>query len=95
MTHKFSILGLVLLGCLLTVSLILLPGSAQARNIKVGVIDCYSGPAAVYGIDALNGFKLALSEINKKGVLGKKSNGPNGIPNSRWILPLAWPKSWL
>ena len=72
MTHKFSILGLALLGCLLTVSLILLPGSAQARNIKVGVIDCYSGPAAVYGIDALNGFKLALSEINKKGVLGKK-----------------------
>ena len=72
MKHKFAILGLALLGCLLTVSLIMLPGHAEARNIKVGIIDCYSGPAAVYGIDALNGFKLALSEINKKGVLGKK-----------------------
>lgn len=72
MKHKLSILGLALLGCLLTVSLIMLPGSAEARNIKVGIIDCYSGPAAVYGIDALNGFKLALSEINEKGVLGKK-----------------------
>ncbi len=72
MKHKLSILGFALLGCLLTVSLIMLPGSAEARNIKVGIIDCYSGPAAVYGIDALNGFKLALSEINKKGVLGKK-----------------------
>ena len=38
---------------------------AEARNIKVGIIDCYSGPAAVYGEDALNGFKLALQEISK------------------------------
>jgi len=40
--------------------------------IKVGIIDCYSGPPAVYGKDALNGFKLALNEINKEGVLGTK-----------------------
>ncbi len=72
MKQNCSILGLALFGCLLTVSLIMLPGSAEARNIKVGIIDCYSGPAAVYGIDALNGFKLAVGEINKKGVLGKK-----------------------
>lgn len=44
----------------------------EARNIKVGIVDTYSGPAAAYGIDALNGFKLALEEINKKGVLGGK-----------------------
>jgi branched-chain amino acid transport system substrate-binding protein len=46
--------------------------SADAKNIKVGIIDCYSGPAAVFGNDALNGFKLALEEINKVGVLGGK-----------------------
>jgi branched-chain amino acid transport system substrate-binding protein len=47
--------------------------SAEAqRTIKVGILDTYSGPPAVYGNDALNGFKLALNEINKKGVLGKK-----------------------
>jgi branched-chain amino acid transport system substrate-binding protein len=46
--------------------------TTYARNIKVGIIDCYSGPPAVYGKDALNGFKLALEDINKKGVLGKK-----------------------
>nr|HID12442.1 amino acid ABC transporter substrate-binding protein [Anaerolineae bacterium] len=40
------------------------------RPIKVGIIDCYSGPPAVYAEDALNGFKLALEEINKEGVLG-------------------------
>ncbi len=42
------------------------------RPIKVGIIDCYSGPPAVYANDALNGFKLALNEINKEGVLGTK-----------------------
>ena len=56
----------------MAISFILFPVHSEARNIKVGIIDCYSGPAAVYGNDALNGFKLALSEINKKGVLGKK-----------------------
>jgi branched-chain amino acid transport system substrate-binding protein len=54
------------------ISLILIPAHAQAKNIKVGVIDCYSGPAAFFGKDALNGFKLALKEINAKGVLGSK-----------------------
>ena len=64
--------GLALLVGFFAFSIILMPVQAEARNIKVGVIDCYSGPAAVYGEDALNGFKLALQEINKKGVLGKK-----------------------
>jgi branched-chain amino acid transport system substrate-binding protein len=40
------------------------------RPIKIGIVDTYSGPPAVYGNDALNGFKLALEEINKDGVLG-------------------------
>ncbi|NWF53799.1 MAG: ABC transporter substrate-binding protein [Syntrophaceae bacterium] len=54
-------------------ALILPPSGAEAqRPIKVGIIDTYTGPPAVYGNDALNGFKLALGEINKKGVLGSK-----------------------
>ena len=64
--------GIVLLVGVFAIFVVLMPVHAQARNIMVGVIDCYSGPAAVYGKDALNGFKLALQEINKKGVLGKK-----------------------
>lgn len=42
------------------------------RNIKVGVVDTYSGPPAVFGNDALNGWKLALAEINREGVLGAR-----------------------
>ncbi|MDR7419699.1 MAG: ABC transporter substrate-binding protein [Armatimonadota bacterium] len=45
------------------------PGRLE-RNIKVGIVDTYSGPPAVFGNDALNGFKLALTEINREGVLG-------------------------
>ena len=45
---------------------------ADAKDIKIGVIDCYSGPSADYAKEALNGFKLAVSEINSQKVLGRK-----------------------
>jgi branched-chain amino acid transport system substrate-binding protein len=72
MKKNMFIVSLTLLAGLFTISLMLAPIQAQARNIKVGIIDCYSGPAALFGNDALNGFKLALKEINQEGVLGKK-----------------------
>jgi branched-chain amino acid transport system substrate-binding protein len=65
-------MAFAVLAGLCMVSILFLPSYAQAKNIKVGIIDCYSGPPAVYGKDALNGFKLALEDINKKGVLGGK-----------------------
>jgi len=72
MKGRFFLKSFALLGSLLALSCMLLAVHAEARNIKVGIIDCYSGPPAVYGEDALNGFKLALEEINKEGVLGGK-----------------------
>lgn len=48
------------------------PGVRFDRNIKVGVVDTYSGPPAVFGNDALNGFRLALQEINREGVHGTR-----------------------
>ena len=64
---------LTLITAFLATLFILLPFEASAQKpIKVGVIDTYTGPAAVFANDALNGFKLALDEINKKGVLGSK-----------------------
>jgi branched-chain amino acid transport system substrate-binding protein len=72
MERRFLKTSFVILGAILAISFVLLPVHSEARNIKVGVIDCYSGPPAVYGKDALNGFKLALEDINKEGVLGNK-----------------------
>ncbi len=73
MKRRVMMRGFGLVTILVTILLILFPGGANAqRTIKVGILDTYSGPPAVYGNDALNGFKLALNEINKKGVLGTK-----------------------
>jgi len=70
---KYSFLfGSAFLAGFFAILFVFVPVSVQAKNIKVGIIDCYTGPAAVYGKDALNGFKLAVEEINKTGVLGKK-----------------------
>ena len=70
--NRYFSMAFALITSLCLVVTLLLPAAAQARNIKVGVIDCYSGPAAVFGKDALNGFQLALEEINARGVLGGK-----------------------
>ena len=67
MRRKLLLPCLVILGSALALSIILVPLNAEARDIKVGIVDCYSGPPAVYCKDALNGFKLALKDINKKG----------------------------
>ncbi|MDQ7829279.1 MAG: ABC transporter substrate-binding protein [Armatimonadota bacterium] len=48
------------------------PAVRLDRNIKVGIVDTYSGPAAVFANDALNGFKLALQEINRDGIHGAR-----------------------
>lgn len=40
--------------------------------IRVGFISPLTGPASQYGIPAINGAKLALEDINKKGINGKK-----------------------
>ena len=59
--------------CLL-LTVILLPAiSAQgAETIKVGIVDCYSGPPSTYTNDVRDAFKLAVDKINAQGgVLGR------------------------
>lgn len=63
--------GFILLSFLLLV-LLLPTGVLAQRPIKIGILDPYTGPPAVYANDALNGFKLALNDLNKTGVLGTK-----------------------
>jgi len=73
MKRKVALNSLTLITSFLATLLVMLPFNANAQKpIKVGVIDTYSGPPAVFANDALNGFKLALNEINQKGVLGRK-----------------------
>ena len=47
--------------------------ASAAGTIKVGIIDSYSGGTASTTLDTLNGFKMAVDDINAKGgVLGRK-----------------------
>jgi branched-chain amino acid transport system substrate-binding protein len=69
MVRRFGIL----LGALV-LPLTLIPGGTALaqidRPIKVGIIDCYSGPPATYCNELRDGFKMALEEINKQGIHG-------------------------
>lgn len=72
MINKGVMKKIVLMAGLLIMAFMLAPVQSDARPIKVGIIDCYSGPAAIFCKDCLKGFQMALEEINKKGVLGTK-----------------------
>ena len=53
--------------------LLFAPEAGAANTIKIGIVDSYSGGAAAFGLDLLDGFKMAVAEINGQGgVLGKK-----------------------
>ncbi len=44
-----------------------------ADPIKVGIVDCYTGPPSTYTNDVRDAFQLAVDKINAKGgVLGRK-----------------------
>lgn len=67
------------LGKTLLLSSLLIPsvvGQSHAQEketeIKIGTVFAMTGGIATYGQESLNGIKLALKDINKNGVLGKK-----------------------
>ncbi len=61
------------LAAFIVVGVFFCPSSQAGGTIKVGIVDSYSGPAAVFGIDVRDGFRMGINEINAKGgVLGKK-----------------------
>lgn len=45
-------------------------GASSAAEIKIGITEALSGPAAQYGISIRNGFQLATDEINSAGGVG-------------------------
>jgi branched-chain amino acid transport system substrate-binding protein len=56
---------------LFAILVMVLPAQSGAGTIKVGIMDCYSGPATTFTYDVRDAFKLAIDEVNAKGgVLG-------------------------
>ena len=59
---------------LVAMALVWMTGPAEAaKAIKVGIVDCYSGPPATYTNDVRDAFKLEIDKINAAGgVLGRQ-----------------------
>lgn len=50
-----------------------LGGAAMAKTIKIGMVDCYSGPPSTYTNDVRDAFQLYLNKVNAAGgVMGAK-----------------------
>ena len=68
--------GSALLSAIVACLFVLFAGSSVGHTeatIKVGIVDSYSGPAAVFGMDMRDGFRMGINQINAKGgVLGRK-----------------------
>ncbi|MCX8501405.1 MAG: ABC transporter substrate-binding protein, partial [Alphaproteobacteria bacterium] len=49
------------------------PAQAAENDINLGAVEALSGPASRYGVSIQNGLKLAMEEVNQKGLLnGRK-----------------------
>jgi len=66
----FSIsLSIMIIACMFVIA----PSSLAAKALKIGIVDCYSGPASTYTNDVRDGFKLEVKKINAAGgILGRK-----------------------
>jgi branched-chain amino acid transport system substrate-binding protein len=70
---KKSVTLLLTLAAFIAGAFALSPAAYAADTIKIGIIDSYSGPAAGFARDVLDGFKMVVNEINAKGgIRGRK-----------------------
>jgi len=67
------IASIAALGCLFAMAFVFMPGEAAAKDIKIGLVDCYSGGATTFTYDVRDAFKLAMDKANAAGgILGNK-----------------------
>jgi branched-chain amino acid transport system substrate-binding protein len=74
MVGKMKSSSIMRIGSLLLTTALLVTGcgnsptaSTTQKSVKIGIVDTYTGGAAVYAQDSLDGFKLAVKEIADKG----------------------------
>jgi branched-chain amino acid transport system substrate-binding protein len=62
-------LSILIIACIFVIA----PSSFAAKALKIGIVDCYSGPPAAYTNDVRDAFKLEVDKINAAGgILGRK-----------------------
>lgn len=62
-------LSIMVIACFLVVA----PASHAAKTLKIGIVDCYTGPASTYTNDVRDAFNLEAEKINAAGgILGRR-----------------------
>lgn len=62
-------LSIMVIACLFMVA----PSSQAAKTLKIGIVDCYSGPASTYTNDVRDAFNMEADKINAGGgILGRQ-----------------------
>lgn len=62
-------LSIMMVACLFVVA----PSSQAAKTLKIGIVDCYTGPASTYTNDVRDAFNLEVERINAGGgILGRQ-----------------------
>jgi len=71
--RKLSVFSITLIIGSLVCLFISTSPSQAAKTLKIGIVDCYSGPASTYTNDVRDAFKLEVEKINAAGgIYGRK-----------------------
>ncbi|HDJ27823.1 MAG TPA: amino acid ABC transporter substrate-binding protein [Proteobacteria bacterium] len=71
--RKLSVFSITLIIGSLVCLFIMTSPSQAAKTLKIGIVDCYSGPASTYTNDVRDAFKLEVEKINAAGgIYGRK-----------------------
>jgi len=66
---KLSVFSIALIIGGLVCQLVAASPLQAAKTLKIGIVDCYSGPASTYTNDVRDAFKLEVEKINAAGGL--------------------------
>lgn len=70
---KLSVFKISLFIMFVACLFVMIPSSYAAKTLKIGIVDCYSGPASTYTNDVRDAFKLEVAKLNASGgILGRQ-----------------------
>lgn len=64
---KFTVFNISLVVILITCLFVAAPSTHAAKTLKIGIVDCYSGPPSTYTNDVRDAFNLEVKKINAAG----------------------------
>jgi branched-chain amino acid transport system substrate-binding protein len=70
---KLSVFNISVTIMIIASLFVMIPATHAAKTLKIGIVDCYSGPASTYTNDVRDAFKMEAEKLNAAGgILGRK-----------------------